>query len=168
MSLTHNIVHLCVHLGPIEIPTAVSPCKRVLIEKLNEVANNYAEKEFKFISGGRKQEDHLHMETIKSYWLGLQAAFKESSLVNNRKVKEPITKDLSFRRKSFNYNCSKCGTVFLKMNHFNIQRHLESHERTEKKSHERTEKQKSVVTKVDSAGSVKSKKMEKKSFRVYL
>ena len=37
-----------------------------------------------------------------------------------------------------------------------------------KKSHERTEKQKSVVTKVDSAGSVKSKKMEKKSFWVYL
>ena len=60
MSLTHNIVHLCVHLGPIEIPTAISPHKRVLIKKLNEVANNYAGKEFKFISRGGKQEDRLH------------------------------------------------------------------------------------------------------------
>ena len=96
MSLTHNIVHLCVHLGPIEIPTAISPRKRVLIKKLNEVANNYAGKEFKFISRGGKQEDRLHMETIKTYLLGLHTAFKESSLVNNRKVKEPIMKDLSF------------------------------------------------------------------------
>ena len=42
------------------------------------------------------------------------------------------------------------------MNHFNIQRHLESHEKTEKC--------KSVVTKADTAGSVKAKKMEKKVF----
>ena len=44
------------------------------------------------------------------------------------------------------------------MNHFNIQRHLESHKRTEKC--------KSVVTKADSAGSVKAKKMEKKCLSI--
>ena len=159
MSPTHNIVHLCVHLGPIEIPTTVSPHRRVLIEKLNDVAKNYAEKEFKFIYGGCKPEDCLHMETVKNYWLGLQAAFKEASLVNNRKVKEPITKDLSFRQKSFDYTCSKCGKVFQNTNHYNIQRHLESHERTEKR--------KSVVTKADSEGRVKSKKMEKKVFEYH-
>ena len=156
MSPTHNIVHLCVHLGPIEIPTNVSPHRRVLIEKLNDVARNYAEKEFKFINEGCKPEDRLHMETSKNFWLGLQAAFKESSLSNNRKVKEPITKDLTFRQKSFDYTCTKCQKVFLSTNHFNIQRHLESHEKTEKC--------KSVVTKADSAGSVKAKKMEKKVF----
>ena len=43
------------------------------------------------------------------------------------------------------------------MNHYNVQRHHESHERTEK--------QKSVVaTKADSAGSVKTK-IEKKVFK---
>ena len=67
MSPTHNIVHLCVHLGPIEIPTNVSPHRRVLIEKLNDVARNYAEKEFKFINEGCKPEDHLHMETSKIF-----------------------------------------------------------------------------------------------------
>ena len=97
MCPTHIIIHLCIHLGPIEIPATVSPHRRVLIEKLNDVLKNYAEKEFKFISGGCKAEDHLHMETIKNYWLGLQDTFKESSLVNNKKVKEPITKDLRFR-----------------------------------------------------------------------
>ena len=160
MCPTHNIIHLCIHLGPIEIPATVSPHRRVLIEKLNDVLKNYTEKEFKFIYGGCKAEDCLHMETIKNYWLGLQAAFKESSLVNNKKVKEPITKDLRFRQKSFNYTCAKCGKVFINTNHYNVQRHHESHERTEK--------QKSVVaTKADSAGSVKDKD-RKKSFQVYL
>ena len=45
--------------------------------------------------------------------------------------------------------CTKCGKVFINMNHYNVQRH---------ESHKRTEKQKSVVaTKADSAGSVKTK-----------
>ena len=67
-------------------------------------------------------------------------------------------KDLSFRWKSFDYTCSKCAKLFQNTNHYNIQRHLESHERTEK--------WKSVATKADSAGSVKSKKMEKKFLNI--
>ena len=86
----------CVHLSLIEIPANISPHRRALVNRLNEISKDCAEKEFKFISGGCK-EDRLHIEMIKNYWLGLQAAFKESSVVNNRKIKQLVTTDISFR-----------------------------------------------------------------------
>ena len=92
-----DIILSCVHLGPIEIPANISPHRRALVNWLNEISKDYVEKEFKFISGGCKEEDRLHIETIKNYWLGLQAAFKESSVVNNRKIKQLVTTDISFR-----------------------------------------------------------------------
>ena len=144
-------------LGPIEIPANISPRRRALVNRLNDISKDYAEKEFKFISGGCKDEDHLHIETVKNYWLGLQAAFKESSVVNNRKIKQPVTTDISFRRRSFDYTCAKCGKLFVKTNYYNVQKHNESHERTEK--------QKSIVdTRTDSVDSVKMKKTAKKVF----
>ena len=132
MCPTHNIVDLCVHLGLIEIPSNITPCRRVLVNQLNDISKDYAEKEYKFIFRGCKEEDHLHIETIKNYWLGLQAAFKKSSVVNNRKIKQPVTKDISFQRRSFDYTCPKCGKLFVKTNHYNIQKHNESHGKIEK------------------------------------
>ena len=51
--------------------------------------------------------------------------------------------------------CTKCGKLFVKTNYYNVQKHNESHERTEKR--------KSIVdTKTDSVDSVKMKKTAKK------
>ena len=120
----------------------MDPRKKELVRVLNKSAEEYEEKEKVFRENGCRDEDRLHMETVRNFWQMCMTAFRDSSKSAAYNPQNPcISQKMQFKKKvlkrTFDFECDKCGKKLTGTNQTNVSRHIESHNKIKKEVNKR-------------------------------